>query len=164
MMERSTTQRIGDVEQMVTSFTRHLRAENKAAQTITAYTYAPLQLAAFLRDRGMPADVASIHREHVEAYLEDLLTRRGAATANNRYRGLVAFFAWLQEEVEIPASPMACMKPPAIPQQYPSPRPLTSRRSSRAPQATTSRIDGTPRSSDCSPTRASALRSSPACS
>ncbi len=40
-MKRSTVQRIGDVEQMVTSFTRHLRAENKAPQTITVYTYAP---------------------------------------------------------------------------------------------------------------------------
>jgi Mg2+ and Co2+ transporter CorA len=38
MSERSTVQRIGDLEQMVTSFRRHLRAENKADQTITAYT------------------------------------------------------------------------------------------------------------------------------
>jgi hypothetical protein len=30
--ERSTLQRIGDVEQMVTSFRRHLRAENKATR------------------------------------------------------------------------------------------------------------------------------------
>jgi site-specific recombinase XerD len=124
MTERSTVQRIGDVEQMVTSFQRHLRAENKADQTITAYTYAPLQLAAFLAERGMPTDVASIHREHVESFLEDLLTRRSAATANNRYRGLVAFFAWLTDEGEIPASPMARMKPPAIPQQ-PVPVPST---------------------------------------
>jgi hypothetical protein len=51
----------------------------------------PLQLGSFLQDRGMPTDVASIHREHVEAFLEDLLSRRSAATANNRYRGLVAF-------------------------------------------------------------------------
>ena len=61
-MERSTVQRIGDVEHMVTSFKRHLRAENKAPQTITAYTHAPLQLADFLQERGMPADVGSIHR------------------------------------------------------------------------------------------------------
>ena len=59
-MERSTVERIGDVEQMVTSFRRHLRAENKAEQTITAYTYAPLQLAEFLTDKGMPTDVGSI--------------------------------------------------------------------------------------------------------
>jgi hypothetical protein len=31
--ERSTLQRIGDVEQMVTSFRRYQRAENKADQT-----------------------------------------------------------------------------------------------------------------------------------
>nr|MBA2601061.1 phage integrase N-terminal SAM-like domain-containing protein [Actinomycetota bacterium] len=105
MAERSTVQRIGDVETMVTSFRRHLRAENKADQTVVAYTYAPLQLAEFLRDRGMPSDVASIHREHVEAFLEDLLGRRSAATANNRYRGLVAFFSWLAEEGEVASSP-----------------------------------------------------------
>ncbi len=40
MSERSTVQRIGDVEQMVTSFRRHLRAENKADETIID-TYAP---------------------------------------------------------------------------------------------------------------------------
>ena len=72
----------------------------------------------------MPADVASIHREHVEAFLEDLLTKRSAATANNRYRGLVAFFTWLTDEGEVPTSPMARMKPPAIPQQ-PVPVPST---------------------------------------
>jgi hypothetical protein len=75
MMERSTVQRIGDVEQMVTSLRRHLRAENKAEQTITANTYAPLQFADFLADRGMPSEVVNIRREHVEAFLEDLLGR-----------------------------------------------------------------------------------------
>ena len=123
-MVRSTVERIGDVERMVTSFKRHLRAENKADQTVTAYTYAPLQLANFLRDRGMPVEVASIRREHVEAFLEDLLEHRSAATANNRYRGLVAFFGWLAEEGEVPDSPMKNMKPPSIPQQ-PVPVPPT---------------------------------------
>jgi len=68
MMERSTAQRIGDVERMVTSFRRHLRAENKTEPTITASTCSPLQLANFLRHRGMPVDVASIHSEDVEAF------------------------------------------------------------------------------------------------
>lgn len=72
----------------------------------------------------MPTDVAGIHREHIESFLEDLLMKRSAATANNRYRGLVAFFAWLTDAGEIPASPMARMKPPAIPQQ-PVPVPST---------------------------------------
>jgi hypothetical protein len=42
MVERSTAQRIGDVETMVTSFRRHVRAENKADQTVMAYTFATL--------------------------------------------------------------------------------------------------------------------------
>jgi hypothetical protein len=33
-VERSTAQRIGDITEMVTSFRRHLRAENKAVQTV----------------------------------------------------------------------------------------------------------------------------------
>jgi site-specific recombinase XerD len=123
-VERSTDQRIGDFTDMVTSFRRHLRAENKADQTVMAYTYAPLQLAEFLYLQGMPTKVVNVRREHVEAFLEDLLTRRSAATANNRYRGLVAFFGWLEEEGEVPSSPMVRMKPPAIPQQ-PVPVPTT---------------------------------------
>jgi len=123
-VERSTDQRIGDFTDMVTSFRRHLRAENKADQTVMAYTYAPMQLAEFLYLRGMPTKVANVRREHVEAFLEDLLGRRSAATANNRYRGLVAFFGWLAEEGEVPSSPMARMKPPTIPEQ-PVPVPST---------------------------------------
>jgi hypothetical protein len=52
----------------------------------------------------MPTEVANIRHEHVEALLEDRSERRSAATANNRYRGLVAFFAWLTDEGEITAS------------------------------------------------------------
>jgi site-specific recombinase XerD len=124
MVERSTAQRIGDVTDMVTSFRRHLRAQNKAEQTVMAYTYAPLQLAEYLYQQGMPTQVANIRREHIEAFLEDLLGRRSAATANNRFRGLVAFFGWLEEEGEIASSPMARMKPPTIPHQ-PVPVPST---------------------------------------
>jgi hypothetical protein len=118
MSERSTVQRIGDVEQMVTSFRRHLRAENKAEQTITAYTYAPLQLADFLAERGMPFEVANIRREHVESFLDDLLTRRSAATANNRYRrpGGVLHLAPGRGRGSRPHR-WRRMKPPAIPQQ-----------------------------------------------
>ena len=113
----------------------------------------------------MPTDVAGIHREHIESFLEDLLTKRSAATANNRYRGLVAFFAWLTDAGEIPASPMARMKPPAIPQQ-PVPVPSTADVQTILKGATgnDSRTSATQRSSVCSPTRASVSPSSPASS
>jgi integrase/recombinase XerC len=38
------------------------------------------------------------------------------ATAHNCYRGLHAFYRWLKEEEDIP-SPMAKMRPPAVPEQ-----------------------------------------------
>jgi integrase len=46
-------------------------------------------------------------------------SRRSAAsptTAHNRHRGLHAFYGWLDEEDDLP-SPMAKMKPPAVPDQ-----------------------------------------------
>jgi hypothetical protein len=77
------------------------------------------QLADFLAVRGMPTDIAVIRREHVEAFLVDLPSRFTPATANNRYRCLMAFFKFLVEEGEISRSPMARMKPPMIPEQPP---------------------------------------------
>ena len=53
-------------------------------------------------------------REDVEAYIAALLARWKPATAHNRYRGLRAFYGWLEDEDDIP-SPMAKMKPPAVP-------------------------------------------------
>jgi site-specific recombinase XerD len=124
-LERPSVATPGSVENlddMATSWVRHLRAENKAPQTVMAYTYATDQLRDYLRAQGLPLDVASIQPSHVEAFLVDVLERRSPATANNRYRGLKAFFGWLEAEGEIPRSPMARMKPPTIPEQ-PAPVP-----------------------------------------
>ena len=60
----------------------------------------------------------------IEAFLADLLARWKPATAANRYRSLKVFYAWLEDEGEIAADPMAKMKPPAIPEQ---PIPVASR-------------------------------------
>lgn len=84
--------------------------------TIATYSSAALLLADFLAEHGMPTDVAAIRREHVEAFIADLLERRAPATAHNRFRGCQAFFAWLLEEGEVKASPMARMKPPRLPE------------------------------------------------
>jgi integrase len=64
----------------------------------------------------MPADVASIRREHVEAYIEDCLERYRPATANQRYRSLQQFWKWTVDEGEITTNPMAKMKPPTVPE------------------------------------------------
>jgi site-specific recombinase XerD len=64
----------------------------------------------------MPTAVTSIAREHVEAFIEDQLTRWSASTAATRYRQLQQLFRWLEEEGEVAASPMARMKPPSVPE------------------------------------------------
>jgi site-specific recombinase XerD len=65
----------------------------------------------------MPTDVTKITREHLEAFLVDVIEHRSPATAEARYRGLRGFFSWCEAEGEIASSPMAKMKPPKIPEQ-----------------------------------------------
>ena len=45
----------------------------------------------------------------------DLLARRAPATAATYYKVLKILYAWLAEEEEIPADPMARMKRPIVP-------------------------------------------------
>lgn len=98
------------------AFLRSLRAESKSARTVETYKEAVTQFVAFLKGAGMPTDVRHIRREHVEAFIIDLLARFKPATANNRYRGCQAFFRWCVDEEIIEASPMAKMKPPKVPE------------------------------------------------
>jgi site-specific recombinase XerD len=99
------------------SWTRHLRAENLSPATVVTYTQSVSRLTEFLEARGMPLEVAHVRREHLEAFLEDLLGRFAPATAANRYSGLQAFFRWLEAEGEIKDSPMARMKKPKQPER-----------------------------------------------
>jgi len=105
---------------LVLSFRRHLLAENKAPRTVQTYLESLRRFGEFVTDQGMPTDPARVTREHVEAFVADLLTRHKPATAANRYRALQTFFRWLVEEGEIAVSPMAKMKPPAIPETPPA--------------------------------------------
>jgi len=105
------------VEALVPSFVRHLRAENKSESTVVAYLRATTGLAGFLAERGMPQDVASIRREHIESYIEDCLARYAPATANQRYRSLQQYFRWAVDEGEIADNLMKRMKPPIVPEK-----------------------------------------------
>ncbi|MBA2380704.1 MAG: tyrosine-type recombinase/integrase [Chloroflexi bacterium] len=109
----------GDIPANAQSFARSLRAANKAPATIKAYLDAVARLDGFLEVHGMPRAVGAIHREHVEAFVEDQLARLKPASAANRYRSLQQFFRWLVDEGEITSSPMARMKPPTIPETPP---------------------------------------------
>lgn len=101
---------------LLRSFERHLRAENRSNQTVATYLIALRQAEIFLTgSRG--TTLAAAGRADLEAYLGDLLTRRAAATAATYYKVLKLLYQWLEDEDELPASPMAKMRPPIIPDQ-----------------------------------------------
>jgi site-specific recombinase XerD len=118
---KSTSQITGtSVEDLTASFLRSLRAENKSVRTVETYGDACRAFGRFLAERGMPRAVDAIAREHVEAFIQELLIRWKPATAANRYRALQRFFGFAAEEGEIPASPMRNMSPPKVSESPPA--------------------------------------------
>jgi site-specific recombinase XerD len=111
-----------DILDNLASFTRHLRAENKAPSTIVTYAKAVEQFDAFLAEprRRRPRRVADVRREDVEAFLvERSDAGMRPATLSQRFRSLQQFFKWLAAEGEIDGSPMATMRPPQVPETPP---------------------------------------------
>ncbi|MGH9189832.1 MAG: site-specific integrase [Acidimicrobiales bacterium] len=104
-MKRPSDAQNGDLVSLIPSFERSLRA--RSPRTIRSYVESARLLAAFLAERGMPTVAADVRREHVEALIEDQLERWAAGTAASRFRYIQQFFRWLEEEGEIPISPMA---------------------------------------------------------
>jgi len=107
-----------EIASLIASWRRHLRGSHSAS-TIATYGTAVGQLHAYLVASGMPTAPTAITREHVEAFVLDLLARWTPATAHNRYRACRAFFGWLVDEGELRDSPMARMKPPRLPEAPP---------------------------------------------
>jgi site-specific recombinase XerD len=106
----------GAPNSLLRSFERHLRAENRSDQTVATYLIALRQAEAFLTgSRG--TTLAAAGRADLEAYLGDLLTRRAPATAATYYKVLRLLYQWLEDEDELPTSPMAKMRPPIVPDQ-----------------------------------------------
>jgi site-specific recombinase XerD len=97
-------------------FERHLRAANRAEPTISKYMLTARQLITFLKAAGMPTQATAVHREHVEAFIAELVATSKPSTAATKYQALRVFFNFMHDEGEITASPMANMKPPIVPE------------------------------------------------
>jgi site-specific recombinase XerD len=106
-----------DLTGLTDSFELSLRAANKAQRTLDVYLDSLRQFDSYLHSIGAPRTAANITREHVEMF-EVSLQERGLkpATVSVRYRALQQFFKWATEEREIPANPMATMRPPIVPE------------------------------------------------
>ncbi len=69
----------------------------------------------YLQARGK--ELVTAKRADLEAFIGDLLGRRAAVTTWTYHKALRVLYAWLVEEQEIDASPMARMRPPIVPEQ-----------------------------------------------
>lgn len=113
----TTRETVVGLPSLLPSWQRHLRAANLSPRTIQSYMEAGLQLGRFLSEKGMPVAPSALTREHVETFIEDVLSQKSASTAANRYRSLQQLFRWLVDEGEVSTSPMSKMRPPKVPEQ-----------------------------------------------
>jgi site-specific recombinase XerD len=106
-----------DVGELLQDWETHLRARNRSSATIKSYLQVATAFVGYLRAHGMPTNASGIRRDHVEAYLADMLSRGKPSNTAKHYRSLQQLFRWLEDEGEVERSPMARMRPPSVPEQ-----------------------------------------------
>lgn len=111
--------------ELIKSWERHLRAENKARKTIVTYTDSARQMADHLDGK----DIGAVTSSDIADWIAHLLDTRSASTASVRFRALQQFFGWLEREDELERNPMVTLRPPAVPEK---PVPVVSEADMRA--------------------------------
>jgi site-specific recombinase XerD len=130
-MSTTTEHVVNGIAELLPEWRISLEATNRSPRTVETYLRGVNGLERFLRERGMPTAVDAIAREHVEAHFADLLARGyKPASAKAWYDGIRQFFAWCEEEGELPdgRNPMRHVKPPRV---IANPRMLSMRMRSR---------------------------------
>ncbi|MDP3712576.1 MAG: tyrosine-type recombinase/integrase [Mycobacteriales bacterium] len=113
----SVSAAMDDLAVLLPDWQVHLRARNVAPSTIASYQRVGVNLLDYLRAHGMPTAASAIKREHLEAFLADLVDRVAPATVAKHYRSMQQLFRWLTDDGEITETPMARMRPPQVPEQ-----------------------------------------------
>jgi integrase/recombinase XerD len=101
-----------DLAELLESWQTHLEAERKSPNTVRLYVAGGRGFLAWCDLEGRPA---VLERASVNAYVAGLL-KAGAepATARARQLALRLFAAWLVDEGELQADPLAGLKPPKL--------------------------------------------------
>jgi site-specific recombinase XerD len=102
---------------LIPSFRRHLRAENRAPKTAVIYCTTVEKLDRYLVDVGRPTGIEAIEKGDIEGFLVSRLESVAPATANQEFRALQQFFRWAEAEGDIEVSPMHRMRAPRVPEK-----------------------------------------------
>ena len=97
---------ITELVDLAPSWARHLRATGAKPGTLEVYLRAVRQYA---EHAGPDAEV---DRTTAVEWLADLAGHASPSTVRSRFRALSLFFTWCVAEGELPANPLAGMKPP----------------------------------------------------
>ena len=104
--------RTPDLGDLLPSWELSLRAERKSPQTIKTYTDGVHRNLAWCAENNLDA---ALDRTQIQAFVADLLDRGAQpATARSRHLAVRRYSAWLAEEGEIDADPLAGIRPPKL--------------------------------------------------
>src|SRR3954454_12940200 len=75
----------GDLPELLGSWRRHLAARRTSPATLDTYSSWVRGLDRFLASAGLPTTASELRREHIEAFITELLDQFKPATAHNGY-------------------------------------------------------------------------------
>ncbi|MEU8055689.1 tyrosine-type recombinase/integrase [Microbispora bryophytorum] len=101
------------LKDLAASFTRDLRAADKADRTIVLYNQSIRFFCDWLQEHGLPETTESLTKRQIASWLADLREKQAATTVLTRFRGMRRFTKWLIAEGEIDDDPMANLEKPS---------------------------------------------------
>jgi site-specific recombinase XerD len=93
------------LEDLLSSFRRHLRAASKAPRTIELYSQSVRYFSNWLVARDRPATLDELTRHAISAWLAELAEKCEPSTVATRLRGMRRFCRWLVTEGEVDKAP-----------------------------------------------------------
>lgn len=111
------------VRALLDDWEAHLKARNRGDGTRALYRRHATAWLDWMDQQGRPTvlpttlEAVKQARTDLEAYFGALLERVSASTVAGQYRSIQQLWKWLADEDEVPVSPMAKMRPPAIPEK-----------------------------------------------
>lgn len=100
-----------DLREMLESWELTLKAERKSRETVKSYTNG---IKAFLRWCETTGTPEVLSKRNFQLFIADIAEVRESSTVLARHLACRRFTAWMAEENEIPADPLAGMKGPSL--------------------------------------------------